>query len=198
MKTINRWIFLYYRNCFFLLLVVLVSCEQSKKNPAIVKIDFELNGLIFDNQGKTLLEKENLAIHEIDAEAYWLYFGFLQCPDMCPLTFSRLQQANQLLGHKKKKVRTLFISVDPKKDSLPQMKKRLLGYKLTGAVFRDDLSKIDRLLKQLYLRSTPDNPHAHSTRIFLLNGQGVLRDSFSLSSEPSEIASSSDALLGWF
>ncbi len=46
-----------------------------------------------------------------------LFFGYASCPDICPTTMAQLTQVVQELGAKAKKVRILFISVDPHRDT---------------------------------------------------------------------------------
>lgn len=74
-----------------------------------------------------------------------VFFGFTHCPDVCPTTLFALGQAEPLLGSAADKVQTVFISVDPARDTPAQMKayvaneafpKRLIG--LTGSTAQVD------------------------------------------------------------
>lgn len=69
-----------------------------------------------------------------------VFFGFTHCPDICPTTLFELAQVEPLLGADVKNLQTVFISVDPGRDTVAQMKayvanesfpKRLVG--LTGS-----------------------------------------------------------------
>ncbi|HKP78716.1 MAG TPA: SCO family protein, partial [Phenylobacterium sp.] len=51
-----------------------------------------------------------------------VFFGFIHCPDICPTTLFELGQAEPLLGADADKVQTVFISVDPGRDTPAQMK----------------------------------------------------------------------------
>lgn len=51
-----------------------------------------------------------------------LFFGYTHCPDVCPTTLSNLSVALNAMGDEAKKVRVLFISVDPNRDSVPVLK----------------------------------------------------------------------------
>ena len=46
-----------------------------------------------------------------------MYFGYTHCPDVCPLTLVHLHQVMQKLGPQADKVRILFVSVDPARDT---------------------------------------------------------------------------------
>jgi len=49
-----------------------------------------------------------------------LFFGYTQCPDMCPTTLALLGQAVKTLGRDADRVQGLFVTVDPKRDT-PQV-----------------------------------------------------------------------------
>lgn len=46
-----------------------------------------------------------------------LTFGFTNCPDICPLTLSDLQQVNAMLGEEAEQVALVFVSVDGRRDT---------------------------------------------------------------------------------
>src|SRR6185295_6464221 len=46
-----------------------------------------------------------------------VFFGFTNCPDACPTTLFALGQAEKLLGAKADAVQTIFVSVDPARDT---------------------------------------------------------------------------------
>lgn len=51
-----------------------------------------------------------------------VYFGYTNCPDICPATLADLAEALRRLGKKANDVRVLFVSVDPARDTLPGLK----------------------------------------------------------------------------
>lgn len=46
-----------------------------------------------------------------------LFFGFTQCPDICPTALTRAVEIKSLLGADADKLRVLFITVDPERDT---------------------------------------------------------------------------------
>ena len=67
-----------------------------------------------------------------------VYFGYTYCPDVCPTTLSNLSDALDKLGTKADRLQSLFITVDPKRDTSPVVKQyaaafgpRIIG--LTGS-----------------------------------------------------------------
>jgi len=46
-----------------------------------------------------------------------VFFGFVQCPDVCPTTLSEWQQVRQALGSDGERVQVVFVTVDPQRDT---------------------------------------------------------------------------------
>lgn len=55
-----------------------------------------------------------------------IFFGFTQCPDVCPTTLAELAQARKLLGSDGARVQGVFVSVDPARDT-PEVLKAYVG-----------------------------------------------------------------------
>ena len=55
-------------------------------------------------------------------KAVVLFFGYLQCPNFCPITLARLAETMQLLGPDAQRVQVLFVTLDPERDSPPALK----------------------------------------------------------------------------
>ena len=55
-----------------------------------------------------------------------VFFGFTQCPDVCPTTMSELAQVKKLLGADGDKLQAVFVSVDPERDT-PEILKAYMG-----------------------------------------------------------------------
>lgn len=50
-------------------------------------------------------------------KAVVLFFGYLQCPNYCPMTLARMADVMQILGADSQRVQVLFITVDPERDT---------------------------------------------------------------------------------
>ena len=55
-----------------------------------------------------------------------VFFGFTQCPDVCPTTMAELAQIKQSLGAEGDKLQAIFITVDPERDT-PELLKAYMG-----------------------------------------------------------------------
>jgi protein SCO1/2 len=55
-----------------------------------------------------------------------VFFGFTQCPDVCPTTMVELAKVKELLGADGDKLQAVFVSVDPERDT-PEILKAYMG-----------------------------------------------------------------------
>lgn len=52
-----------------------------------------------------------------------VFFGFMNCPDVCPTTLSTLGQVMKQLGKDSEKIQVVMITVDPERDTMEAMSK---------------------------------------------------------------------------
>jgi protein SCO1/2 len=55
-----------------------------------------------------------------------VFFGYVQCPDVCPTTLAELAAVKQQLGEAGKEVQSIFVTVDPERDT-PEILKAYMG-----------------------------------------------------------------------
>lgn len=87
-----------------------------------------------------------LTSRELRGKDVFLFFGFIRCPDVCPLTLRRIKSLSEkLTPEEKKNFRFIFISVDTERDDLSQLKalKKIYGDSYIGAIGTDkELSEL--------------------------------------------------------
>ena len=98
---------------FFILVVILfINFLYDKKSPSVSLggsfILTDQNGEIF-NSSKVNLKK-------------LIYFGYTYCPDICPFDLMRNAQVVELLKNENIKIKPIFITLDPKRDTLETLK----------------------------------------------------------------------------
>ncbi len=111
-----------------------------------------------------------------------LYFGYTHCPDICPTTLGNIAAALHRLGPSAQKVRVLFVSVDPSRDTTSVLKEYVRAFApqidgLRGS--GDAIAILARRYRVLYA-VTPASPgHAyevmHSGSLFLFDATGQAR-----------------------
>ncbi len=64
-----------------------------------------------------------VSLKDLRGKVVLLYFGYTKCPDVCPTSLSFMTQAlNEMTDEELEKVQSLFISVDPKRDTVESLK----------------------------------------------------------------------------
>jgi protein SCO1/2 len=58
-----------------------------------------------------------VASADFRGKAMVIFFGYTQCPDICPTTLAAMRQAMDLLGPEADRVQVLFVTVDPERDT---------------------------------------------------------------------------------
>ncbi|MBI1197078.1 MAG: redoxin domain-containing protein [Phenylobacterium sp.] len=108
-----------------------------------------------------------------------VFFGFTHCPDVCPTTLFALGQVEPLLGSDLKDFQTVFISVDPERDTPEQMKayvsndafpKNLVG--LTGST--DQVAAVAKAYRVFYQKQVSGDDYVvnHSSYSYLMTPKG--------------------------
>ena len=112
-----------------------------------------------------------------------IFFGFTNCPDVCPMTLSNIDQViNKLNNSEKKRLKVFFVSIDPERDSPEIIKDYLEGLKNEIFGITGDPQKIFLLSKSWGVLSekifNEDGSYLinHSSSILLLsNGKYIDR-----------------------
>src|SRR5258707_326992 len=65
----------------------------------------------------TTHDNQRFRLADVRGRPVLLFFGYTSCPDMCPMTMSRIMGALGRVGKRAPEVVTLFVSVDPKRDT---------------------------------------------------------------------------------
>jgi protein SCO1/2 len=114
-----------------------------------------------------------------------IFFGFTNCPDVCPLTLSTLDQVANELSSFKNIPRSIFISVDPKRDQ-PEILKQYVEHfnhdmvGLTGE--KDQIDKLTQSVGAIYAiadNSSENYLVDHSAHIFVTAPDGKMVALFS-------------------
>ena len=123
-----------------------------------------------------------------------LYFGYVNCPDECPLTMAHLKLALKQLGDRAKDAQVVMVSTDSVRDT-PQAMKEFMGkfdpsfMGLPGSP--EELQKV----WNAYGVTVLDGGETHSNFIYVIDPKGNIRETFLSDSEPNDIASDVGLLL---
>lgn len=110
-----------------------------------------------------------------------LFFGFTQCPDLCPTTLAEFKGAKRALGADADKLQVVFISVDPDHDTNATIKSYLAAFDPSFIGLRGDDAVLARVASEYDLTyrkvALPSGGYTvdHTATAFLIDAQGRLR-----------------------
>ena len=128
-----------------------------------------------------------LSLSRFHGRLVLIYFGYTSCPDICPTTLTMIKHALQELGDSREKVQVLFISVDPERDSVEQMKSYLEFFDpgfigLWGKL--DQIEKVAKKFGAFFIKNAETQSAvgylmSHTGYVYLLDRQSRVRKLFS-------------------
>ena len=132
-----------------------------------------------------------------------IFFGYTQCPDVCPTNLSTMAAVMQALGEDADRIQVLFVTVDPARDTpellkqyVPAFDPRFLG--LSGSAAQT--AAVAKAFKVFYGKSgDTDGPNYtvdHSTGTYVFDPQGRLRLYVKHGAAVADIADDIHKLLG--
>ena len=123
-----------------------------------------------------------------------LYFGYVNCPDECPLTMAHVKLARESLGEQAKDVQVVMVSTDPKRDTAQALKDFMTHFDPSFLGLTGTLDELQKTWKD-YGVTVEDSGETHSTYLYVIDPAGNVRETFLPDSEPNTIASDIRLLL---
>lgn len=111
-----------------------------------------------------------------------VFFGYTQCPDVCPTSLQELAQAKELLGPEGERLQGIFISLDPVRDQPEMLKAYMANFDSSFLALRPTPEQLPALAKdfKIYYKKV-DGPTPtsytldHSAGSYLYDPAGNLR-----------------------
>ena len=130
-----------------------------------------------------------------------IFFGFLNCPDVCPFTLTKISEIIEKLKDKSELMRFYFVTVDPERDKIEDLKEYLNAFhpKIIGVTGSN--IDIENFLKYMYVYKKEiqlDNNNYtidHSSQIFLFNKNGSFFGTLSTNEKENNILSKISKIL---
>ena len=102
---------------------LLTACFEKKPSFTSIDVtgaDYAKDFSLTDQNGKTR------TIKDFAGKVVVVFFGYTQCPDVCPTTMAELAQIRKALGKDADRLQGIFITVDPDRDT-PEVLKAYMG-----------------------------------------------------------------------
>lgn len=115
-------------------------------------------------------------------KAVVIFFGYTQCPDVCPTTLAELAEVMKRLGPDADRVQVLFVTIDPERDTpqllaqyVPAFDPRFMGLRGDAAA-TEAVAKEFKIIYQKQPGATPGSyTMDHSAGTYIFDPQGRLR-----------------------
>ncbi len=163
--------------------VSLTACDKlpgkqdvSFQNTDVTGLDYAKGFSLTDHTGK----QRTLA--DFKGKVVVVFFGYTQCPDVCPTTMAEMASVMQKLGPQADQVQVVFITVDPERDTqellasyVPAFDKRFIGLRGTP----EQTAKVAKDFKVFYEKVPGTEPGSytinHMAGSFIFDKDGRVR-----------------------
>ena len=130
----------------------------------------------------TGIDGRQVRLRDFNGKPSVLFFGFTNCPVVCPVTVWEIDSALAELGEAGKGVRILFVTLDPERDTPDAMRKYFSGFKDRVTALWAPRPVVNRLAKAYDVRfervqtGKGDYSIDHTAHAFLVNSAGRVVD----------------------
>ena len=122
------------------------------------------------------------SLKDFAGKAVVVFFGYTQCPDVCPTTLQELQQVKRLLGADGDRLQAVFVTVDPERDTTELLKAYMESFDPSFVALRPGPEQLQALLKdfKIYAKKVEGKTATsytmdHSAQSYIYDPQGRLR-----------------------
>jgi protein SCO1/2 len=173
--------FTFSRRCFLSSMVVLALTACSPDKPKFNGID--VTGADYA-KGFTLTDHngQSRSLSDFKGKVVVVFFGYTQCPDVCPTSMAELAEVKRLLGAEADKLQGVFVTVDPARDTTELLKAYMTNFDPTFVAFvptADELTDVAKRFKIYYKKQEGQTPTSytmdHSAGSYVYDTQGNLR-----------------------
>jgi protein SCO1 len=156
---------------------------QQRPRAALIGGAFALE----DGEGKTVSDQT------LRGRPFLVYFGYTHCPDVCPTELARVSDILSKMGNKP--IPTLFITVDPERDTPKVMQDYVSSFNpaIIGLSGSPQAVAATEKTFRVYSRKgqpQPDGDYSmdHSSIVYLMDKNGAFVEAFNVEQSPQEAA----------
>ncbi len=157
----------------------LSACSEAKpqfKGVDLTGADYAKDFQLADHNGQVR------SLKDFRGKLVIVFFGYTQCPDVCPTSMAELAEVKKLLGKDGDKLQGIFITVDPERDTPELLKAYMANFDPSFLALRptpEQLAVLAKDFKVYYKRSEGQTPTSytmdHSAGSYTYDTQGRLR-----------------------
>ena len=162
---------------FLFFAVSACSPDQPKFNAIdITGADYAKTFTLTDQNGNVR------SLSDFKGKVVVVFFGYTQCPDVCPTSMTELVEVKQLLGKDGDKLQGVFVTVDPVRDTAELLKAYITNFDPTFVAFIPTVEQLPNVAKdfKIYYKKVEGKTATsytmdHSAGSYVFDTQGRLR-----------------------
>ncbi len=111
-----------------------------------------------------------------------VFFGYTQCPDVCPTTMAELAQVKKSLGADGDRLQGVFVTIDPERDTPEILKSYMASFDPSFVALRGTVEQTQAAAKEfkVFFAKVPGKAEGsytvdHTAGAFILDGKGNAR-----------------------
>jgi protein SCO1 len=152
------------------------AAKEGFINTDVTGLNYAKDFALTDHNGKPR------TLADFKGKAVVVFFGYTQCPDVCPTTMAEMAAVMKQLGPLADKVQVLFITVDPERDTQELLSKYVPAFDPRFLGLRGDLAatqKVAQDFKVFYQKVPGKTPGSytmdHTAGSYVFDPQGRIR-----------------------
>jgi protein SCO1/2 len=137
-----------------------------------------------DQNGRTVTDRD------LKGHPFLVFFGFTHCPDVCPTALFEVSEIMRALGPDADRVRVLFVTVDPERDTPAMLKDYLSSFDPRLSALTGDPEAVAAVAKayRVYYKKVPLSEGGytmdHTAIVYLMNKDGHFVSPFNIKRSP--------------
>ncbi len=175
-----------------LALVWVIFLWQPATDKALKHTNLALSGKPVGGDFTVEIQDKDLSLKDLRGKVVVLYFGYTQCPDICPTSLALLTQAlSQMSQEELAGVQSLFVSVDPDRDNVTRLKEyaayfhpNIIGATAEKPVIDDIVKRYGAAYRMVKSNSAVGYLVDHSSYTYLIDKKGKLRKTLAHGTSP--------------
>lgn len=165
--------------CLTVAAASMTACSEQKPTFSAIDLtgaDYARDFALTDHNGQPR------SIKDFAGKVVVMFFGYTQCPDVCPTSMAELAEVKKLLGKDGERLQGLFVSIDPQRDTPEVLKAYMANFDPTFLALYTTPEKLEALAKDYkvyYKKVDGKTPTSytmdHSAGSYVYDTQGKLR-----------------------
>ncbi|TAK93974.1 MAG: SCO family protein [Aquabacterium sp.] len=168
--------------------VSLTACDKAGKpaaigtTPAAKFNSVDITGAKYARKlALTDFDGKPRQLSDFKGKVVFVFFGFTQCPDVCPTTMAELAEVRKRLGADGERLQGVFVTVDPERDTAEVLKAYLQSMDASFVGLRGSLAETEAVASEfkVFYQKVPTKSGGytmdHTAGAFVFDTDGQVR-----------------------